>query len=299
MDLEHRFDGQTLAGQQLGGAAGGDQGEAQLAQAAGHRQQGRFVAVVGRDKHGAAGGQGIAGGLLGLGVGHAKAPGAAHDLAGAAHLGTQQGVGAREALERQHRLFDRLQGGLGLGRQAQLGQGFASHHLAGHLGQGDAGGLGHKRHRARGAGVGLDDEHGLGAAGVTLHRKLQVDQASHVEGQGQVLAPLADRRQRLGAQADRRQAAGRIARVDAGRFDVLHQSADHHRAAGIAQGIDIHFGGVVEVLVDQHRMVGFDRHRLGHVAVEFGFGVDHLHGAAAQHVTGAHHHGVADRAGDG
>ena len=92
MNLQHRLDAQTLTAEQLGRATGGDQGKAQFAQAAGHRHQGGLVAVVGGDEDVARGRQGIACGLLGLGVGHAEAPGTAHHLAGAAHLGSQQGV---------------------------------------------------------------------------------------------------------------------------------------------------------------------------------------------------------------
>jgi hypothetical protein len=62
---------------------------------------------------------------------------------------------------------------------AELGEGGAHHHPAGHLHQGHAGGLGHERHGAAGARVGLDHED----LAVT-HGELHVDQAPDVEGLG-------------------------------------------------------------------------------------------------------------------
>ena len=67
----------------------------------------------------------------------------------------------------------------------------------------------------------------------------------------------------------------------------------------VAEGIHIHLDGIFQVLVDQHRVVGLHLHRLQHVAVEFLPIEDHLHGAAAEHVAGAHHHRVADPVGHG
>ena len=87
--------------------------------------------------------------------------------------------------------------------------------------------------------------------------------------------------------------------MDAGGLDVFHQAADHHLAAVVAEGIHIHLDGIFQVLVDQHRMVGLHLHGLHHVAVEFLLIEDHLHGAAAEHVAGAHHHRVADPVGHG
>ena len=103
---------------------------------------------MGGEEHRATGGQGLAGGQFGLGVGQPETGGDAHHLAGRAHLGTQQGVGPRETLEGQHRLFHGLQRRHRFAREAQLGQAAAGHQLAGDLGQRHAGGLRHKGHRA-------------------------------------------------------------------------------------------------------------------------------------------------------
>ena len=244
---------------------------------------------MGREEDRAAGGQGLTGPQFRLGVGQAKAGGGAHHLTGAAHLGTQDRVSTGEALEGEHRLLHRLQRGLGLAGQTDLLEGFAGHDPAGDLGQGGAGGLGHEGHRAGGAGVGLND-----VDEAVLDRELQVDQSVDLKGQGQGFTPLADRREGLLLQAHRGQGAGGVTGVDAGRFDVLHQTADDHLAGAIAEGIDIHLGGVLEVLVNQNRVIRLDVHRFVHVAVELVLAVDHLHGPAAQDIAGAHHHGIAD-----
>ena len=137
---------------------------------------------MGGEKHGAMGGQGLIGGELGFGVGHAGGCGDAHHLSGAAHLRAQQGVGAWKALEGQHGLLDRLQRWARFGGEPQLRQGAARHQLAGHLGQGHSSGLGHKGDRAGGTGVGLNDEHPFAGLGINLHRKLQIDQTPHPQG---------------------------------------------------------------------------------------------------------------------
>ena len=87
--------------------------------------------------------------------------------------------------------------------------------------------------------------------------------------------------------------------MDAGGLDVFHDAADHHRTVAVAEGVHIHLNGVVEILINQHGMVGFHLHRLGHVTVEFGFVVDHFHGAAAEHIAGAHDHRIAHPIGHG
>ncbi len=47
-----------------------------------------------------------------------------------------------------------------------------------------------------------------------------------------------------------------------------------------------------------HRRVARDDHGLGDVTLELCVVLDDLHGAAAQHIGGADHHGEADLLGD-
>src|SRR5699024_12082925 len=101
------------------------------------------------------------------------------------------------------------------------------------------------------------------------------------EGRG--ADPLEDR---VG-EGDRRQRAGRIARVDAGLLDVLHDAAEVELGA-VVERVDVDLDGGVQEAVDEDRRLGaapvgqvpadvVDQARL----VE-----DDLHAAAAQHVAG-------------
>ena len=81
-----------------------------------------------------------AGGGLCLGEGGGEVARDAHHLAGGAHLGAEQGVGAVEAVEGQHGLLDRDMLATGhafvAGGQADRRYGLAEHDATGQLGQG-------------------------------------------------------------------------------------------------------------------------------------------------------------------
>ncbi len=91
----------------------------------------------------------------------------------------------------------------------------------------------------------------------------------------------------------RRQHAGAVARVNAGFLDVLHDAGDQHVLA-VAERVDIDFDGVFEEAVDQHGAVLREGDGFAHVAAHAVFVVDDHHGAAAEHVAGAHQHRIAD-----
>ena len=88
--------------------------------------------------------------------------------------------------------------------------------------------------------------------------------------------------------------------MDAGFLDVLQDSGDGHVLA-VGERIDVDLDRVLEVAVEQDGAVaeGLDGIAQVAVAVEPFAVVDDLHGAPAQHVGGADHHGVADTLGDG
>ena len=165
--------------------------------------------------------------------------------------------------------------------------------MAGQLGQRHASGLGHEGHGAGCPWIGFNDEHCLGAIVAALHGELQIDQAAHLQGLGQLATPATNRGQGRRAQTHRWQAAGGVARVHSRRLDVFHQPADHHLTIDVAERIHIHLCGVFQVLVDQYWVVWFHVHRLQHVAVQFGFVEHHLHRPAAEYVAGTHHHRIA------
>ena len=99
------------------------------------------------------------------------------------------------------------------------------------------------------------------------------------------------------AQRHRRQRARRVAGVDAGLLDVLHDPADVDLGA-VAECVDVDLDGVLEEPVDQHRVLGRELGGAGDVALQRLLVVDDLHAAPAEHVGRPHQHGVADVGGD-
>ena len=81
--------------------------------------------------------------------------------------------------------------------------------------------------------------------------------------------------------------------MNAGLFDVFHDSADDH-VGSVADAIDINFNCVVEKPVQQDGRLLRDLHGLSHVALEVLVAVHDLHRAATEHIAGAHHKRVAD-----
>ena len=84
--------------------------------------------------------------------------------------------------------------------------------------------------------------------------------------------------------------------MNTGLLNVLHDTADHNISA-VTDGIDIHLDGSIQEVIKQNRAVIGDQHRVTHVAHQFGFVIDDLHGPATQHVRRAHHQRVANLAG--
>ena len=104
----------------------GDDPEAEVVQLGGDADDRRLVGVGDREEHRAAVGQPRAGRGLRLGEGGREVGGDAHHLAGRAHLGAEQRVGAGEAVEGQHRLLDRdVVAARGLGRAASSSASFS------------------------------------------------------------------------------------------------------------------------------------------------------------------------------
>ena len=166
------------------------------------------------------------------------------------------------------------------------------HHPRGHLRQIQAGGLRDERHGSRGAGVDLQD-----VDLALLDGELDVHQAADVQRLGQRVGLLLEPRDDLGRQAERRDGAGGVARVDARLLDVLHDAADDCPGA-VADGVDVDLAGVLEELVDQDGVLGAGLDRLGHVPRQARLVVDDLHGAAAEDEAGPDDDRVADPLGD-
>src|SRR5690606_29630578 len=215
-----------------------------------------------RDEGPALGGQWPVGARLRLGVGGAEDGVDAHDLAGGAHLRAEDGVDAAavdvpEAGPGQHGLLDgdrRVQrqlaavaGGREQALGAQFGDGGAQRDPRGGLGQRHRGRLRGEGDGARGARVGLQDVQDVAGEG-----ELDVDQTAHADPAGDALGGGAQPLDVEAAEGDRGRGARRVAGVDAGLLDVLHDAAEVELLAGVPRGhVDLY--GVVEEAVDQHR----------------------------------------------
>ena len=129
----------------------------------------------------------------------------------------------------------------------KLAQFAASHQARGNLCQRYAGRLRDVGHGARGPRIHLDDVNPVALNGV-----LDVHQADDFERAGQLEGVFANGVKQVLGDIDRRQHAGRVAGVDAGLFDVLHDAADDHVLA-VGDGVYINLGRRLEEVIDQHR----------------------------------------------
>ena len=188
------------------------------------------------------GGEGGAGAHLGFQEGAGEGAVPAHDLAGRAHLGAEQGVDAGEAVEGHHRLLDREPGHVGVGERHRVGEGegvvgagalrvglaeregrqrLAGHDAGGDGGDGAVGGLGDEGDGAGGAGVDL--EH---VDVAVLDGELDVHQADDAEGERHQLGLALELGDGHLVERPGRERAGAVAGVDAGLLDVLHDAGD-------------------------------------------------------------------------
>ena len=83
-------------------------------------------------------------------------------------------------------------------------------------------------------------------------RELDVDQAADADALGDGLGGGAQPLDVVAAEGDRGQRAGRVAGVDAGLLDVLHDAAEVELVA-VVERVDVDLDGVVEEAVDQDR----------------------------------------------
>ena len=218
VDDPHR---DAQAGQRRRRAPGGVDREPQRVKALGEDRRRRLVAVAHREEDAAVERQGRAGRRLRLAERRREVGGDAHDLAGRLHLRSQAGVGARQAVERQHGFLDaHVLGDEPLG-QGEVAQRLAEDHARRKLGELHTRRLAHERHGARATRVHL--EH---VQLVVLIGELDVDEPLDAEPQRELPGLSADLLERALAERQRRDDAGGVAGVDAGLFDVLHDGAD-------------------------------------------------------------------------
>jgi hypothetical protein len=175
---------------------------------------------------------------------------------------------------------------IGSAGQAEVGQALAEHEPARHLRQRHADRLGDERDGPRRAGVGLDDVQPPG-----VDRVLDVEQAHHPEAERDAAGVAPDLLEHRVPERVRGQHAGRVARVDPGLLDVLHDPADPHVLA-VAERVDVDLDRVLQEPVEEDRpsVAGVAGQVVGQPVGR----VDDLHRPAAEDVARAHEQGEAD-----
>ena len=252
-----------------------------------------LVAVAYRNEHGAFLRQLIAHGELRFRISLGVRARDAHDLARRFHLGAQHHIRAREAAPRHNGfLHAEVIHAAIVGRQVQAFDAAAAHDERGALRQRHTGRLRHERHRAARARVRLDDVNRLALNGV-----LHVDQAAHAQAQRQAARDVAQLADQTIAERERRNARGRVARVNAGFLNMLEHAA-HVYLLAVAQRIHIAFDGSFEETVQIHRMIRRDTRCLGHEGAQVRRVVGDFHAAAAKHVARANKQREANAVGD-
>ena len=149
-----------------------------------------------------------------------------------------------------------------------------------------------RRHGATGTGVRFKD-----VDRVLADRVLDVHQADDAQLDSDLAVVLIDRVDVFGGDADGRDHAGRVARVNAGQLDVLHDRR-HERVFAVGNRVGLDLDGVFEELVDQDRTFGSDVDGYRHVAAQHLLVVDHFHGPASENEGRTHHERIADLSGD-
>ena len=111
---------------------------------------------------------------------------------------------------------------------------------------------------------------------------MDIEKAFDVEIQRQTFRVVDDRIDDLRRKRARRIDGDTVAGVNAGAFDVLHDTGDYDvRPVGNRVHLDF---GAFHVAVDQHRVIGRDFDRPAHVVAQLVLAVDDLHRTAAQDI---------------
>ena len=142
--------------------------------------------------------------------------------------------------------------------------------------------LGQERNGARRSGIRL--EHVELPA---VHRELEVEQSARTDPGGDRPGELADLLLQRGGHRGRGDDTGRVARVNAGRLDVLEDPTDPDRLT-VAEEVDVELERAFEELVYERRLVELEL--LGPPR--------DAHAAAAEHVVRADEHRIADAFGN-
>ena len=217
--------------------------------------------------------------------------GHAHHLAGRAHLRAEQRVGAGEAVEREHRLLDRDVRARGVLGQVQLAR--AARRASPGTRAWPAAARSPWRRTARSATRAGWPRSRRASSPSTANCTLISPTMPSASAMSRVAR--ADLVEHLGAERVRRQHAGRVARVDAGLLDVLH---DRRRSSTSSPSQSASTSTSIASSRKRSRKIsraGVGRRPERAQVVARGLGrVDDLHRAAAEHVARAHEQREAD-----
>ena len=249
-ELEDGVRGNAMGSEVACRAGGSDEVEAQFVEACRCRQHSRFVLIVDADKDRSLGWKFVARRRLALGKGDPEARPNSHDLSGGFHFRSQQDIHPGEAGKGEDRFLDGKMFRFDFPVEPQFLQGLAQHDLGGELGQRAADGLAHKGNGARGPRVHLEN-----VDLTALDGELHVHQANHPQFGGHESSLPFDLLLDLFRDADGRQHAGAVSRMNPGLFDMFHDPADHRQAA-VADGINVQLDGILEKLIDEDGMTG-------------------------------------------
>ena len=225
--------------QQVGGAAGGDNLESHVDKLPGDVLQMRFVVVFNGNEHSALGRDFAAGAHLGLGKRGGEGMVDAHDLAGRFHFGTENGVDAREPVEREDGFLHANVRELREFQAVEFFERIAHHDLGRNVRQFDACYFGDERDGSAGARVDFQNVNGA----VVFDSILNVHQALDVEFQRHAAGGVFEFFDNFRGERLRRNRAGRVSRVNACLFDVFHNAGDVN-VGTVTDAVDVNFNGV-------------------------------------------------------
>ncbi len=226
------------------------------------------LVVVGHaDKDGSLRRQFLSGSQLCFGERFAEVIGDTHHFAGRFHFWPEDGVDTRKFIPREYgRLHVIVASGVEIGAalnefRQELAQLAARHESRRDLRQRDARRFRNEGHGARGSWVHFEHVNLAAlratASGTIVHarnRELNVHEPNHLQRASQLEGVVAHALKQRLRNIHCGQHARRIARMNTGLFDVLHDAADHDVLA-VGQRVDIDFDRIFQEMVDQHRAV--------------------------------------------
>src|SRR5579859_4849816 len=293
----------------VGGTGGGDQLESHVHEFAGDQCDVALVVIGDADEGRYLGRKLLSRSQLRLGKGFAEVIGDAHDLPGGFHLRAEHRIYAGELATGKHgRLHVVAASGVEIGAaldevRQELAQLPSGHEAGGDLCHRNTRRLRNVRHSTGGARIYFEhiDFSALASIARTAavparNSELDVHQAHHFQRVGELKGVLAHAFEQRLRNIHRGQHAGRIAGVNAGLFDVLHNPADHDVFA-VGERVHVDFDGIFEEVIDQHRSVVRVFDGFLHVAHDRLLVISDDHRSAPEHVGRPNQHRETDALG--